>query len=240
MELNSRETEKSCSPRSTPIEKGGGEELGMIVPLESFYFQVCILDFVLSTWNRPIKWPKAAPSESAQGKGRNTPLPKQQMEACLLFFSSFFLSRSSAKEEITSPFLLPTRDESPGHIDPSLSLSFPVNKIPFVHAACLLAWIGVGILALPSKGYCQFIKRLFILWGSAGREVQVTRRRVSSVCCVPHKSAKSFSLSTGYLASVLFDRGADRGDQSPLVLIHSPRVICEKRTQWRRGRSQTP
>lgn len=118
-----------------------------------------------------------------------------------------------------------------------ISLSFPVNKIPFVHAACLLAWIGVGILALPSKGYCQFIKRLFILWGSAGRGSGY-QERGSSVRCVPHKSAKGFSLSAGYLASVLCDKGVDRGGQSPLVPSYS--VICEKRTHWRRGRSQTP
>lgn len=54
----------------------------------------------------------------------------------------------------------------------------------------------VGILALPSKSYCQFIKGLFILWGSEGREVQVTRRG-SSVRCVPHKSAKGFSFLQG-------------------------------------------
>ena len=32
-------------------------------------------------------------------------------------------------------------------------------------------------MALNPKGYCQFIRGLFILWGSAGREVQITRRR---------------------------------------------------------------
>lgn len=76
-------------------------------------------------------------------------------------------------------------------------------------------------MALPIKGYCQFIKGLFILWGSAGREVQLTRRRGSSVPCVPHKSAKGFSFFTGHLAAVL---SADRGGQSPCA--HWPST-CE-------------
>lgn len=52
------------------------------------------------------------------------------------------------------------------------------------------------ILALTPKGYCQFIRGLFILWGSAGREVQVTRRRWGGAPClgVPHNPARAFSL----------------------------------------------
>lgn len=132
------------------------------------------------------------------------------MELC----SPLFFYRPPAKEEITSPVLYQQETEAWTH--KSSSLPFPVNKIPFVHAACLLPWVGVGILALPLKGYCQFIKGLFILWGSAGREVQVTRRKGGSVPCVPHKSAKDFSLFTGYLASVRFGEVA-RAPQCPLA-----------------------
>lgn len=178
----------------------------MIVALESSHFQAYILTLFCRHGTGP----------SGGRRQRLLRLPKERTEthpaqaaagAPLLFF----LYRPAAKEEITSPSLY--HGMRAGTHGPSLS--FPVNKLPFVHAACLLAWIGVGILALPPKGYCQFIKRLFILWGSAGREVQVTRRRGSSVHCVPHKSAEGFSFSTGYLASVLCDRSADSGGQSP-------------------------
>lgn len=62
----------------------------------------------------------------------------------------------------------------------SSSAPLPVNKGPSVYSVCLLLGFGVEILALTPKGYCQFIRGLFILWGLAGREVRVTRRRWGS------------------------------------------------------------
>lgn len=151
---NRREREKSFSSRYTPTEKWGWG-VGVMVALEFSHFQVSWNGHQVAGGSTLCVCPR---------KGKKHTLA--QTTAGAPFTVLLFQVGSKRRDNITLPFTH-KRESRDTQI---ISLSFPVNKLPFVHAACLLAWIGVGILALPPKGYCQFIKSLFILRGSAGRQ----------------------------------------------------------------------
>lgn len=82
------------------------------------------------------------------------------------------------------------------------------------------------ILALTPKGYCQFTRGLFILWGSAGWEVQVTRRRWGErpplVFPITLPMLLVSSTFTGWLALALFP---DMSRRSPP--LHQPSTYPE-------------